>query len=251
MVAVKLLLLIAPFALAIERDVALVQLQAEKFVNDEAEENPAEVLSRAKDAMKAAGNNIVSGVRHALGGDTHEEHQKAAASKTAANASQKHAVTPKANASKAHAAASKGNVSQKQTHVVAPKVNASKKEVVAPKAPNAKKQTPVAKQTVSFYLNDPNTEFGDRILVVGDDDTFGNWEPTNGVDLSTNEDTFPEWSLEKVSVEFPTDTVEYKFVVLKPNGTVEWEEFGVQANRKLKKSAAAIQVVKASFGKLA
>eukprot|EP00928_Gymnodinium_smaydae_P000695 TRINITY_DN1026_c0_g1_i2.p1 TRINITY_DN1026_c0_g1~~TRINITY_DN1026_c0_g1_i2.p1 ORF type:complete len:232 (-),score=64.42 TRINITY_DN1026_c0_g1_i2:82-777(-) len=231
MVAAKMLFLLMPVALALEQELALVQLQAEKLLNDGSgmtdgsEENPIDVLSHAKDAMKAA-------VQRALGHDTTKEHTVV---KTTVNASKKHAVASKPNAS--------------QKHVVAPKANVSQKQVVAPKANVSQKQVPT--QAVSFHLKDSNTEYGDRIVVVGDDDQFGNWEPTMGMDLLTDEDTFPEWKLDRVQVAFPKATLEYKFVVLKTNGTVEWEQFGVETNRKLHKTTDAFQLVHAAYGKLA
>eukprot|EP00928_Gymnodinium_smaydae_P017354 TRINITY_DN1662_c0_g1_i9.p1 TRINITY_DN1662_c0_g1~~TRINITY_DN1662_c0_g1_i9.p1 ORF type:complete len:290 (-),score=87.81 TRINITY_DN1662_c0_g1_i9:11-880(-) len=289
MFAVKLLFLVAPFALALEQDLALVQFQAEKLLSDgadpidETEDNPVDVVSHAKDATKAAGARADSGVHHAFG----HQKKKHAVSKTKANApkmhvvvahkakpSQKHVVAPKAKPSQKHVIALKAKQSQK--HVVAPKAKQSQKHVAAPKANasqkraarkvrfarkhaaslrarKAKKQHQVPTQTVSFYLHDANTEYGDRIVIVGDDDQFGNWEPMNGMDLTTDESMFPKWKLENVQVEFPKATLEYKFVVLKdkPKGKVEWEEFGVEANRKLTMSMDAIAVVNADYGVLA
>eukprot|EP00928_Gymnodinium_smaydae_P000696 TRINITY_DN1026_c0_g1_i3.p1 TRINITY_DN1026_c0_g1~~TRINITY_DN1026_c0_g1_i3.p1 ORF type:complete len:276 (-),score=59.82 TRINITY_DN1026_c0_g1_i3:93-920(-) len=275
MVAAKMLFLLMPVALALEQELALVQLQAEKLLNDGSgmtdgsEENPIDVLSHAKDAMKAA-------VQRALGHDTTKEHTVV---KTTVNASKKHAVASKPNASQKHVVAPKANTSQEhrrpkamhaQQHAANLAARADRRarrkvrharrvkhaaNLAARKAARrggtSNNQTQKTMQVVSFHLNDANTEFGDRIVIVGDDEQFGNWEPTNGMDLHTDNHTFPEWKLENVSVVYPSNVVEYKFVVLKTTGDVEWEQFGVEANRKLSMSMDAIQVVDAVFGVLA
>eukprot|EP00928_Gymnodinium_smaydae_P000694 TRINITY_DN1026_c0_g1_i1.p1 TRINITY_DN1026_c0_g1~~TRINITY_DN1026_c0_g1_i1.p1 ORF type:complete len:431 (-),score=108.94 TRINITY_DN1026_c0_g1_i1:93-1319(-) len=184
-----------------------------------------------------------------------------------ANASQKHVVAPKANTSQEHRRPKAMHAQQHAANLAARADRRARRKVrharrvkhaanlaarkAARRGGTSNNQTQKTMQVVSFHLNDANTEFGDRIVIVGDDEQFGNWEPTNGMDLHTDNHTFPEWKLENVSVVYPSNVVEYKFVVLKTTGDVEWEQFGVEANRKLSMSMDAIQVVDAVFGVLA
>lgn len=65
------------------------------------------------------------------------------------------------------------------------------------------------------------TSFGDRLVVVGNGDALGNWNPWEGsVELSTTEKDYPLWK--SGAIELSTST-EYKYVRLSGEGDVAWE----------------------------
>jgi phosphatidylserine/phosphatidylglycerophosphate/cardiolipin synthase-like enzyme len=66
-----------------------------------------------------------------------------------------------------------------------------------------------------------STAWGDRVVVVGSDPRLGSWDPWRGLEATTHESLFPSWS---ATARLPAGTrLEYKFVTLRANGTVEWE----------------------------
>jgi len=74
--------------------------------------------------------------------------------------------------------------------------------------------------------------FGGCVRLVGSLDALGAWNPEHGVELSTTLETYPRWTaVVRLSADavFRGD-VEYKFVVVQPDGSFEWEE---RANRQL------------------
>ncbi len=74
---------------------------------------------------------------------------------------------------------------------------------------------------VMFHAEHDGTGWGDRVFVVGNDPALGNWNPHNGVELKTSDDLFPAWA---GHLRLPAGSdVEYKFVTIKADGSVEWE----------------------------
>jgi len=73
------------------------------------------------------------------------------------------------------------------------------------------------------------TEFGSEVRAVGSSMELGSWNPMDGISLSTNQHSYPYWS---TTVWVPPSATgwEYKFVVVKPDNSVEWEPGG---NRRL------------------
>ena len=63
------------------------------------------------------------------------------------------------------------------------------------------------------------TRFGQQVYVVGSTPELGSWEPTDGIALDTDADTYPRWS---GTVPLGPDT-EWKLVKVNPDGGVEWE----------------------------
>ncbi|WP_017590881.1 carbohydrate-binding module family 20 domain-containing protein [Nocardiopsis ganjiahuensis] len=63
------------------------------------------------------------------------------------------------------------------------------------------------------------TEFGQEVHVVGSTPELGSWNPADGAPLSTDADTYPEWS---GSVTIGPDT-EWKLVKVSPDGSADWE----------------------------
>jgi phosphatidylserine/phosphatidylglycerophosphate/cardiolipin synthase-like enzyme len=74
---------------------------------------------------------------------------------------------------------------------------------------------------VMFHAEHEGTGWGDRVFVVGSDPALGGWNPHNGVELKTSDDLFPAWA---GHLRLPAgQDVEYKFVTIKADGSVEWE----------------------------
>lgn len=76
--------------------------------------------------------------------------------------------------------------------------------------------TPVAVE-VEAYCD--GTQFGDTLVLVGDVEALGAWDPSRGLRLSGDE--WPTW---KQTVELPAGArVEYKLVIVRADGRVDWE----------------------------
>jgi phosphatidylserine/phosphatidylglycerophosphate/cardiolipin synthase-like enzyme len=74
---------------------------------------------------------------------------------------------------------------------------------------------------VMFHAEHDGTGWGDRVFVVGNDPALGGWDPHRGVELKTSDDLFPAWA---GHLRLPAgEEVEYKFVTVKADGSVEWE----------------------------
>jgi len=74
---------------------------------------------------------------------------------------------------------------------------------------------------VVFRTIHSNTQWGDSVVAVGNHPALGNWNPYLGLPLITD-DMFPNW----VGVtKLPAGTeVEFKFVVIKAWGELQWEQ---------------------------
>ncbi len=74
---------------------------------------------------------------------------------------------------------------------------------------------------VMFHAEHDGTGWGDRVFVVGDDPALGGWDPHRGVELKTSDDLFPSWA---GHIRLPAGAdVEYKFVTIRADGSVDWE----------------------------
>jgi phosphatidylserine/phosphatidylglycerophosphate/cardiolipin synthase-like enzyme len=86
---------------------------------------------------------------------------------------------------------------------------------------------------ILFHTTQPDTQPGDRVLLVGDHPLLGSWSPAAGVELTTATDLFPTWS---GRVQLPLGAhVAFKLVTVRASGAVEWEpgpnrEIDVPAN---------------------
>lgn len=83
-------------------------------------------------------------------------------------------------------------------------------------------EAPTANQSgVLFNAIFDGTNLGDRMVVTGDHPALGSWDPWRGAELETSETLFPSWT---ANAKLPAGgRVEYKFVVLRSDGRVEWE----------------------------
>mmetsp|Transcript_47750 Transcript_47750/g.153739 ORF Transcript_47750/g.153739 Transcript_47750/m.153739 type:complete len:1058 (+) Transcript_47750:105-3278(+) len=64
---------------------------------------------------------------------------------------------------------------------------------------------------------------GVEVRIVGSADVLGRWHPEGGVALRTEAGKYPRWS---TAVRFPTgcSSVDYKFIKVRQDNTVEWEQ---------------------------
>ncbi len=97
---------------------------------------------------------------------------------------------------------------------------------------------------VMFHAEHDGTAYGDRVVLVGNDPALGNWDPHRGLDLQTSDDLFPSWA---AHVNLPAGSqLEYKFVTIRPDGSVEWEP---GANRVLQvPESGRATVISGDFG---
>lgn len=80
---------------------------------------------------------------------------------------------------------------------------------------------PRSQAPVLFHAHNDQTQWGDRVMLVGNDPALGSWEPDRGVELWTSDDLYPAWA-GNVNLP-PGSTVEYKYLTIHPDGSVEWE----------------------------
>lgn len=74
---------------------------------------------------------------------------------------------------------------------------------------------------VLFNPRTQATSWGDRVVVVGSDAALGNWNPLAALGATTDKDLFPSWA---APARLPAGArVEYKYVIVRANGDIEWE----------------------------
>ncbi len=81
-----------------------------------------------------------------------------------------------------------------------------------------------------FEVN-ARTQTGEFIGIIGSAPELGQWDASKCVRLSTNSDRYPLWWAD---VDIPADpaetsssqTIEYKYIRIRPDGRVEWEAWG-------------------------
>lgn len=80
------------------------------------------------------------------------------------------------------------------------------------------------KMQVAFSMR-VETHFGDTAVLVGSTPQLGAWQPERGVRMSTDENTYPMWHvLLLLDCEDDPTSLEYKVVILRARGQVDWEE---------------------------
>lgn len=67
------------------------------------------------------------------------------------------------------------------------------------------------------------TQWGDRVFVVG---SWNNWEVPSAIELFTDEFNFPRWTSQAQVDARRCEVIEYKYIILKVDGTIEWETLG-------------------------
>ncbi|XP_026194590.1 calcium-dependent protein kinase 2 [Cyclospora cayetanensis] len=89
---------------------------------------------------------------------------------------------------------------------------------------------------------------GDLLMVVGAHERIGSWDPQKAVILTTDAVLFPLWRTEEIEFDQPL-TIEYKFIIRRANGSVEWEEFS--SNRTAELRADTVSHIQNVWGSLA
>ena len=85
------------------------------------------------------------------------------------------------------------------------------------------------------------TGFGDSVRVVGETPEFGAWDPAWAISLTTRPGAYPTWS---ASVPVLSPGSEFKLVLARADGPIEWEPF--DGNREWPKgmiSGATLRMV--------
>jgi len=78
----------------------------------------------------------------------------------------------------------------------------------------------IVSRDIRFVVDCPHTQPGETVAVIGSSDAVGRW---NGLfELSTEAQTFPEWS--NLTLLSGTPDLEYKFVIVRDRGIVVREE---------------------------
>ncbi|SHJ62583.1 family 14 glycosylhydrolase [Tepidibacter formicigenes] len=91
---------------------------------------------------------------------------------------------------------------------------------------NSKKVKSNNEGSITFRVNNANTNFGEEIYVVGNQPQLGNWDPNKAVKLYTY--NYPSWTVTVEGFEKGSE-VEFKFIKKSENG-VTWEN--IENNRK-------------------
>lgn len=99
----------------------------------------------------------------------------------------------------------------------------------APRAPQAvQAQLALEVPTTQLFEVNVSTQSGDIVVLVGSTDALGNWNPHKGVQMETSEAAYPIWH---TWIRGCLPMCEFKFVICRGSGEVEWEQ---NDNRKLK-----------------
>ena len=75
------------------------------------------------------------------------------------------------------------------------------------------------------------TVYGDTVVVVGSTPQLGSWNPERGVRMYTDELSYPVWRANQWLECEGNTPLEYKCVIMRASGSVEWEVF--TGNRRL------------------
>ena len=75
------------------------------------------------------------------------------------------------------------------------------------------------------------TRWGDTLVLVGSTKSFGGWQPEQGQRLHTDAASYPVWQLSELRVPADLAGLEYKLVILRADGAVDWEP--VCQNRRM------------------
>ena len=89
--------------------------------------------------------------------------------------------------------------------------------------------SPIGTQSVTFNVA-RTTVPGERLYIVGNTSAFGDWNPSNGIEMSANsyQSTYPRWYT-TVEIDVPT-SLQYKYYQVEANGNGAYENGG---NREL------------------
>ena len=86
------------------------------------------------------------------------------------------------------------------------------------------------------------TEWGDYVVITGSSEQLGDWRPERGLRMVTTEATYPIWQCEPL-LRCTSDTIEYKFCIMKQGVTPEWEPLPNNRTISLNTAVDDVQVV--------
>lgn len=87
----------------------------------------------------------------------------------------------------------------------------------------------VPTKAVTFEVTCADTLLGDHVVVVGCAPSLGSWSAARGLQLTTDNDTFPVWT-GTAELDDNGNTFEWKLAIASRGGALEWETSG---NRRL------------------
>ncbi|AFY73047.1 lysophospholipase L1-like esterase [Synechococcus sp. PCC 7502] len=70
------------------------------------------------------------------------------------------------------------------------------------------------------------TQIGEAIAVVGSTEELGNWDVAKAIPLTTSKAEYPLWQTPQKISFAKTANINYKYLLLKPDGSVIWENWG-------------------------
>lgn len=76
------------------------------------------------------------------------------------------------------------------------------------------------------------TFFSEKVVLVGNISSLGNWDPKNGLDLITTPEKYPKWFLQAPLKVLKNTILEFKFVVVKNSFVTRWEVLPAPKNRR-------------------
>jgi len=94
------------------------------------------------------------------------------------------------------------------------------------------------------------TNPGDYLVILGSVPELGSWNFEKALKLQTNGERYPLWWTEQVDMGPLGADVEYKYIMVRSDGGVEWEASHSQVNRSVKVAPGSITVHDFIFGKI-
>ena len=85
------------------------------------------------------------------------------------------------------------------------------------------------------------TRWGDAIVMCGSSDALGCWQVERGLRLRTDESIYPVWRAEPL-LHCVEEALEFKFVLLRADGSIEWEPLLNNRRLLLPSTAEELQV---------
>lgn len=118
--------------------------------------------------------------------------------------------------------------------------------VAGPAASGYSPAVPGGAAKIKFQVNHNGTlQDGEVLRVVGGRPELGSWQPKDGAPLEVNTDSN---HIRQTTVDVPLGNgpIEYKFVIVRKDGSVCWEPF--QGNRHVNLEIGVVSLVNAKFG---
>jgi len=107
----------------------------------------------------------------------------------------------------------------------------------SPRAPVVPKPRVLAAPKVQLFEVNAQTGMGDRLVIVGSNVALGSWDPRNGVLMDTDPTSYPIWHAWCAGC---LPACEFKFAIIRSDGSVEWEGNDNRTLQPLTNRVAAI-----------